>query len=125
MEDPLGAQPPDEQLMTLARADRRGCTVLVVRGDIDLATEGRLTAAADDAVHDPSSRPVVLDLTGVAFLSSSGMGRLVSIAELAETVGVTLRIATGDNRQVLGPLRMIGLDRELALFRTVEDAAGA
>lgn len=124
MEDHLGGHPPDEQLMTLARSDQHGYTVLVVRGDVDLATEGRLMEAAAEAVQDPSTRPVVLDLAGVGFLSSSGMGRLVAIAELAEAARVQLRIVTGDNPRVLGPLRMLGLDLELALFRTIADATG-
>jgi anti-sigma B factor antagonist len=47
-----------------------------VRGEVELASAPDLTAALDDAIRT-STGPFVIDLTGVDFLDSSGIGCLV------------------------------------------------
>ena len=83
MNGPLGGVPPAEQLMTIERDDRDGCLVLVVHGEVDLSTGGRLMEAGSAALHEAADQPVVLDLTGVDFLSSSGLGLLVALTTTA------------------------------------------
>jgi anti-anti-sigma factor len=117
--------PSPEQLMTINAHDSGGCRVLTVRGEVDLATEGRLVEAAIAALGLASRPPVVLDLSGVTFLSSSGLGQLATLDAHAHTVGIPLRVVVRDNRALLHPIIAMRLDNTLALYRTLDDAITA
>lgn len=125
MNVPLGGVPPAEQLMTIARDDRDGCLVLVVRGEVDLSTGGRLLEAGSAALRESTGRPVVLDLTGVDFLSSSGLGLLVALHEDGQDLAVPLRVVVDPSRPVIRPIRTMGLDDVLALYGTLDEALAA
>jgi anti-sigma B factor antagonist len=122
MNGPLGGVPPTELLMTIERDDRDGCVVLVVHGEVDLGTGGRLTEAGKEALRQAAGRPVVLDLSPVDFLSSSGLGLLVALDDEARGAGVPLRVVVDRTRSVIRPILTMGLDDVLTLFGTVDDA---
>ena len=119
-----GGAPPDEQLMTIAPTVRDGCALLTMEGEVDLATEGRLLAATEDALRASTGHPVIVDLSGLTFLSSSGIGHLVALDEQARAMGVPLRIVVGDAWSVFRPFAVMGLDEVLAVFRTIDAALG-
>jgi anti-sigma B factor antagonist len=123
MSGPLGGVPPAEQLMTIARDDRDRYVVLAVHGEVDLGTGGRLMEAAGEALQQATGRPVILDLSAVDFLSSSGLGQLVALHEEARASGVALRIVVGQARAVIRPLTTMGLNEVLSLYGTVDEAA--
>jgi len=93
------------------RTDREYCILLVVRGDLDLATEGKLLAAAWAVLRERGGRPLVLDLSGLAFVGSVGFSELLMIDHEATTHGQELRMVTGGNQRLrillgsLGPLQ--------------------
>jgi anti-sigma B factor antagonist len=53
----------------------RGCAVVVATGEIDLGTSPRLCEALDEAGQE--SDRIIIDLTDVTFLDSSGMAAMV------------------------------------------------
>lgn len=114
--------PPTEELMTVARTDRDDCPVLVVGGEVDLSTAGRLRDEVSSALQQPGTRPVVLDLSAVQFLSSSGLGQLVALDEEARRSTRPLHIVVDHTRPVVRPITTMGLDDVLSLFRTVDEA---
>lgn len=57
------------------RRDPDGATRLIVRGELDLATAGRLQAALDELREQRSQ--VRLDLSSLAFMDSTGLGLIV------------------------------------------------
>jgi anti-sigma B factor antagonist len=122
MTGPLGGVPPAELLMTVAREDRDGCLVLAVRGEVDLSTGGRLAETAGEVLREAGDRPVVLDLLGVEFLSSSGLGVLVSLNDQARASGIPLRVVVDQSRPVMRPIRTMGLDDVLVMFGSVNEA---
>jgi anti-sigma B factor antagonist len=122
MTGPLGGVPPAELLMTTAREDRDGCLVLAVRGEVDLSTGDRLAETAGDALRQASGRPVVLDLLAVDFLSSSGLGVLVSLNDQARALGTPLRVVVDAARPVMRPIRTMGLEDVLSIFGSVPEA---
>ena len=122
MNGPLGGVPPAEQLMTIERDDQSGCVVLVVRGEVDLSTGGRLLDAGNAALLDAVGRPVVLDLSGVDFLSSSGLGLLVALHDDGRDRGSPLRVVVNRSRPVIRPIRTMGLDEVLSLYSTLDEA---
>jgi anti-sigma B factor antagonist len=122
MNGPLGGVPPAEQLMTIARDDQGGCVVLAVRGEVDLSTGGRLLEAGSAALREAVGRPVVLDLSDVNFLSSSGLGLLVALHDEGRDLGTPLRVVVDETRPVIRPIRTMGLDEVLSLYGSLDEA---
>ena len=84
---------PDLDFDLSVSPDPRGGERVALRGELDLATAGRLEGALSEA-----SSPVVLDLTGLTFMDSTGVRVLL---EAAERSPGSLRIippADGDAR---------------------------
>ena len=64
---------------------------------------------------------VVLDMTTVALIDSSGVGLAVALFKKMRALGGTVRVA-GASRQPLEIFRVMQLDRVLPLFATLADA---
>jgi anti-anti-sigma factor len=63
--------------------------VVIVRGDIDLASAGDFESALRKALES-SPASIVVDLTALSFIDSSGLRVLVSLSKEAESRGATL-----------------------------------
>lgn len=64
------------------RMERNGATTLVITGEVDLACADELRAQLRAITSTPQSTGVV-DLSGVTFLDSSGLGVLIAAKKLA------------------------------------------
>ena len=118
--DPFGVGLP---LDTEVSRPRPGTVLLEVDGEIDTATAARLQAGLDealDAAHAEGSG-VVVDLTGVTFLASSGLAVLIGGARRVTALGGRLRLVAA-SRSVTRPLQVTGAD---ALFDTYDEVASA
>lgn len=111
--------------MSIAPTSRDSCTLLTVHGEVDIASEARLVEATRDALQASAGSPVILDLSRLTFLSSSGFGHLVALNAQAVALGVPLRIVVGDAWAVFRPFAVMGLDEVLAVFRTTRAAIDA
>jgi anti-sigma B factor antagonist len=82
---------------------REGEATLVVHGDIDIAAKGPVGSAIEAAVGTAGATDVVIDLSDVPFLDSSGINVLVQGRRLADEHQVTYRVvgSTGIVRKVL------------------------
>ncbi len=67
-------------------------TIVALTGEIDLHTAPRLTGAVDAALADDPVR-VVLDMRGVTFCDSRGLGTLVILARAAARSRAVLVLA--------------------------------
>lgn len=107
--------------MTLTISDRRTeeFHVVALDGDIDVESARDLRAHFVDQIADPSAR-VVVDLSGVDFMDSSGLGALVSGWQMTREEG-EFRIA-GANPVVHRVLTITGMEDVFQLFPTLEDA---
>ena len=74
----------NEELATLRVRERGGIVLAVVEGEIDLSNapslQGELTAAVPN-----SARGLLLDLSGIEFLDSSGVHMLYDVADRLTT----------------------------------------
>lgn len=61
----------------MERTSRDGVDVLLVEGEIDVATAPRLIAALNDTVSE-AVRSVIIDLTSVGFMDSTGLALLIN-----------------------------------------------
>ena len=81
--------------ITLDRHDEPAGVRIVVGGDVDMTTGGRLERALQDAEAAGAAR-VVLDLTGVAFFDSTGLQILLDADLRAREEDRELVVAAGD-----------------------------
>ncbi|MEU1250082.1 STAS domain-containing protein [Micromonospora arida] len=70
----------------------RGCTVLEVRGELDMATSPQLREALQGLIN-AGDRQVVVDLAGVRFMDSSALGALVVMFKAFRAGGGRLSLA--------------------------------
>ncbi len=108
--------------MTLKRADRDGCAVLAISGEVDLASEVELADRTREARAEVPDGPVVLDLSGVTFLSSSGLGTLLALSQEAQGQGAVLRIVADLTVPGLRAIRAMRLEEVLSIYRTQDEA---
>ena len=92
--------------------------VVSVGGEVDLETATRLGDAALEALRDLSSH-LVLDLSGVSFMDSTGLKVLLSLQRSAALAGGSLTVA-GATRPVRRILTLTGLDQTLQLVDSVD-----
>jgi anti-anti-sigma factor len=93
--------------------------VLRVSGALDLALAPRLQQLAD-RVFRGAPEVLVVDLTGLTFLASTGMSTLLRIQREHPPRTSVRIVATG--RVVLRPLQLTRLTEELDLYPTLEAA---
>ena len=94
-----------------------GTVVITVIGTIDMVTVGQLEAAIDMAMADAPAR-VVIDLLGVQFLASVGIGALVAVHQHP-----TVRLAVvADGPATARPLQLVGVADVIDVCPTLEDA---
>ena len=114
---PETAPPADQQLTVVVNQAREGVVVLHVSGEIDLLTATMLGERVREQLI-PANRVLILDLTEVSFLGSSGLAEIVA-AYQAEKAQLVLVAA---NRAVLRPLEATGLLPMLTVFETLDEA---
>ena len=83
-------------------------TVVNVSGEVDLSTTPVLRSALVEHL-DAGRKDLVLDLSEVGFLDSSGLGMLVSLHRRANDEGGSLRL-TSVQRPVRRVLQITGLE---------------
>ena len=98
-----------------------GAAVLRLEGRLNMVSAPRLKSAIDQAVDGGTPR-VVVDLTAVSFMDSSGLGALIAGLKKARQSSGDLRI-TGVNQQVATVLALTNLDRVLRSHPSVEAAS--
>jgi len=106
--------------MNIERRDLDDAVVLGLEGRLTAAVAPQVRAAVSDLVSEGRTR-VVVDLAGVDFIDSSGLGALIGALKATRVAGGDLRIAAA-GEQVRQVLRLTNLDRVLQVY---PDADGA
>ena len=69
-----------------------GCTELAISGELDMAAADDLLRTATAALMASSCDDLVLDLSEVSFIDSTGLGTLVAIRNTTRDRAVTLHL---------------------------------
>jgi anti-sigma B factor antagonist len=107
----------DEFETTARRVD--GWDVLTVTGELDAHTGPALRAAILDLLAHHHA--LVIDMTGLGFLDSSGLGILVSALRRIRNVGGQLKLVVASD-SIRKLMRLTALDLVFDISGTVEDA---
>ena len=86
---PSGRNAPRQWYLDSSAVTENGSTVLLLRGRIGHAAAGDLEAAAKAALSG-GIRELVLDLSGVDYLSSAGLKVLAGLAAIQKDRGASL-----------------------------------
>ncbi|TDD22303.1 anti-sigma factor antagonist [Kribbella turkmenica] len=99
-----------DELLSLDVQDRGPDLVVTVSGELDFGTTSTFLDATRPLAK--SGRPVILDLTGLAFCDSSGLGAFVRLHKQLESTGGRLTLA-GPRAQLRSTLELTMLHRIL------------
>jgi anti-sigma B factor antagonist len=94
--------------------------IIEAAGEIDMATASRLTEAVE-AATDPCRR-VVVDLSAVTFLDSSGLNALVVCRRSLNARDVELRVVSPSDNVVRQVFEIAQLGEELGVVDTFDEA---
>jgi anti-sigma B factor antagonist len=94
-----------------------------VRGEVDVHSAAHLRDRLI-GVLDSDTDSVVVDLTELGFIDSTGLGALVAARNHAEATGSTLRLVCSSER-LLKLFRITGLHEVFAIYPNVDDAVRA
>ena len=106
----------DERPFGLSTSRLGPAVVVAVSGELDLHSAPELMSVLDEHMRDPATDVVVVDLTDVAFLGSTGLGVLANLATRATVP------TTPDHRAVTRPWAAMTLQEILPLYPTVGSA---
>lgn len=98
--------------------DDRGERVLMLTGDIDLATAGDVIAAWLWEASSSQADLVAVDLAQVLFIDAAGLGSLVALRQIAGTMRRSF-VVRNPSAQALRIMRICGLDGLLEVWPNV------
>lgn len=110
----------DAQMIAIEVADHGGAIVISVAGEVDMVTTPHLNTCLQEQLALSPDR-LVVDLSELSFLGSSGLAVLVESLDDARSRGTDLRLVCS-SREVVRPLEATGLTE---LFQTFPDLDSA
>jgi anti-sigma B factor antagonist len=99
-----------------------GATVLALAGELDLATIGVLKDAVGDRLTPDAH--IVLDLAGLTFCDSTGLGAFVALHRQARTNGARFAVAA-PRRRIADLFALSGIDQVIVVHGSTESALAA
>ncbi|MQY26090.1 STAS domain-containing protein [Nocardia aurantia] len=106
------------QLLTVSEHHYGGIVVVEAVGEIDITSAAVLSSALEAVA--PAAEAVIVDLSAVGFMGSVGFTVLLAAAE--NRGPRQLRVVVSP--QVRRPLEMMGLDKVLDLYHSLDLALG-
>lgn len=103
-----------------SRQADNGVTVVAPTGRLDVAGAPTLKEAISEALKSGEPR-VVLDMEGISFVDSTGLGSVIAALKQIRSSKGDLRLAA-PNQQVRVVLELTTLDRVFPYYSSVEDA---
>lgn len=95
-------------------------TVVSVSGEIDLATQGQLRNELNELIV-AGKVDLVLDLTGVSFVDSTGLGALIGTRRRVHGFHGSLALVIPDDA-VMKVFTITGLEKVFDIHTTLDDA---
>lgn len=110
-----------DELSIDIKSERQGNAMIFrLRGSLDIATSPTARAALIEAANE-GKNDIIVDLSQVEFLDSTGLGALIGAHRRALEKGGRIRLVTPDG-QIARLLHITGLVRVLAVYHTLEGA---
>ena len=103
--------------------DVAGCFLTVrIRGEIDHHTASTVRNGIDAALFDKRPRRLIMDLSGVTFMDSSGLGLIMGRYTVMKELGGDV-VVYNPSREIQSILTLAGLERVVRVERVDSDKA--
>jgi anti-sigma B factor antagonist len=102
-------------------AERDGVLIASVTGEIDMSNDDALRLEVEDRLGN-GALGLVVDLSGVGYLDSSGIHLLYQLADRLNARGQRIAIVVPEDSPVEATLRFAGALEEIGALRTVAEA---
>jgi anti-sigma B factor antagonist len=109
-----------DELSIDLKTEEGGTLVFKLRGSLDLATAPTVRAALAEAT-EKGSHDLIVDLSALEFLDSTGLGVLIGAHRRAAEHGGSLRLIVSDG-PIARLLNITGLIAVFAVYRSIDDA---
>lgn len=109
--------------LSVSTEDVGGHRVVSVRGEVDVYSAPTLRKSVQEAI-DEHCCDLIVDLSDIAFIDSTGLGVLVGGQNRAGELGGKLSLVCAQER-VLKLFRITGLDEVFAIYPTRDEALSA
>lgn len=106
--------------LSVSRQSVDGVPVVAVSGEVDVYSAPALKQSLTEVLRS-GVRTVVVDLSAVAFLDSTGLGALVEARAATTDAGGSLPLVCSQER-ILKLFTITGLDGVFSIHPTVDDA---
>ena len=103
------------------RQEPNGVMVVAPTGRLDVTGAPALKEALSELGKDGQQPRVVIDMEGVSFVDSTGLGSVIAVLKQLRTKQGELRLAA-PNQQVRVVLELTTLDRVFPYYATLEEA---
>ncbi|MFW6358000.1 MAG: STAS domain-containing protein [Chroococcales cyanobacterium] len=101
------------------REVRENCQIFRLTGLLDAFSEPTFRRVLSDCIDEGPSN-IILSLSQIDFVDSSGLGALVQLVKKAKTAGGSLQIVT--NPRVTQTVKLVRLEKFLSLQPSIEAA---
>ena len=98
-------------------------TVLTVTGRVDAMTAGALETALNTLI-DNGNRKIILDFTGLVYISSGGLRVLLATAKILHNDNDRFALS-GLSHEVQKVMRLAGFTTIFAIYTTAQEASAA
>jgi anti-sigma B factor antagonist len=107
--------------MTISTTSRGDVTVVALSGNLMGGPDASALNAKLHELADTGKVRVVLDMSGVQFMNSSGLGLLIGGVSMLKNAGGVLRIA-GASEKILALIKITRLETVFETYPSVEAA---
>ena len=110
--------------MEIERTEDRGVIIVVVRGVINFGDSARRFSSYLQELLESEAPAVLLDMSGINGVDSTGLGELVGYLQRFENEGRRLALLRPHPR-IMSRLRLTRLDEIFSIFETRSEAVEA
>jgi anti-sigma B factor antagonist len=111
-----------DELSIDLKTEENGALLFKLRGSLDLATAPTVRAALSEAA-EKGNHELIVDLTQLEFLDSTGLGVLIGAHRRAAEHGGSLRLIVNEG-PISRLLNITGLIAVFSVYHSIEDARG-
>ncbi len=112
-----------DPLLEISEEDSGRWCALFAAGEIDVSTASKLRERLDAAI-DRGTALVVVDLSSVTFIDSTGLGVLIGTSKRVEDAGGALRVVATEPR-ILKLFEITGLTERFAIAPSLDEAVAS
>ncbi|MDJ0839719.1 MAG: STAS domain-containing protein [Acidobacteriota bacterium] len=110
--------------MQIERDQRGDLIILAINGPIIIGESARQFTEYLDGILEEDCKGVIIDLSHINYVDSTGLGELVGYMQMFNEKGRTMALLNPHDR-IMSLFKLTSLDKEFSIFFNLEDAVKA